>query len=90
MLEPGRNNSSSLSLVVIFTSPLSRLALRDLLLSVELDEDKTVFGCVGCVGEVLVLVPEEAVPRRRETSFMSKHSIFTDLFDTRRMSLCTI
>lgn len=72
-------------MVELATSPLSRFTLRDLLFSavlvlVEDDEAETVVGCVDdAVDEA---VPEET-PRSRETSFISKHSIFASLFFTR-------
>lgn len=62
-------------MVELVTSPLSRFTLRDLLFSAELAlvEDEAVAGCVDdAVDEA---VPEET-PRSRETSLISRHSIF--------------
>lgn len=83
MVELGRNNSSSLSLVVVelATSPLSwRFTLRNLLFSAELIEDDEAEAVVGCVDDAVDEAVPEETPRSRETSLISKHSIFVDFF----------
>lgn len=69
-------------MVELATSPLSRFTLRDLLFSavLALVEDDEAEAVVGCADEAVDEAVPEETPRSRETSLISKHSIFAVFF----------